>query len=111
MENGILHVDMNNFYASVETLYAPEYKDVPMAVAGDKESRHGIILAKNMLAKKQGVQTAEPIWQAMRKCPELRLIPPHHERYAMFSRMAKKIYSRYTDRVEPFSLDECWLDV
>ena len=61
MENGILHVDMNNFYASVETLFAPQYKDVPMAVAGDKESRHGIILAKNMLAKSMGVQTAEPI--------------------------------------------------
>ncbi len=111
MENGILHVDMNNFYASVETLYAPQYRDVPMAVAGDKESRHGIILAKNMLAKQKGVQTAEPIWQAMRKCPGLQLVPPHHQRYAQYSRMAKKIYCRYTDRVEAFSLDECWLDV
>lgn len=111
MENGILHVDMNNFYASVETLYAPEYRDVPMAVAGDKESRHGIILAKNMLAKQRGVQTAEPIWQAMRKCPNLQLVPPHHERYAQYSALAKKIYCDYTDRVEAFSLDECWLDV
>lgn len=111
MENGILHVDMNNFYASVETLYAPELKDMPMAVAGDKESRHGIILAKNMLAKKRGVQTAEPIWQAMRKCPGLKLVPPHHERYSMFSALAKKIYCDYTDLVEAFSLDECWLDV
>lgn len=111
MENGILHVDMNNFYASVETLYAPQYRDVPMAVAGDKESRHGIILAKNMLAKQRGVQTAEPIWQAMRKCPGLQLVPPHHERYAQFSALAKKIYCDYTDRVEAFSLDECWLDV
>ena len=111
MENGILHVDMNNFYASVETLYAPQYRDVPMAVAGDKESRHGIILAKNMLAKAKGVQTAEPIWQAMRKCPGLQLVPPHHERYAYFSQLAKKIYQDYTDRVEAFSLDECWLDV
>ena len=111
MENGILHVDMNNFYASVETLYAPQYRDVPMAVAGDKESRHGIILAKNMLAKEKGVQTAEPIWQAMRKCPGLQLVPPHHDRYAKFSALAKKIYCRYTDRVEAFSLDECWLDV
>lgn len=106
-----MHVDMNNFYASVETLYAPQYRDVPMAVAGDKESRHGIILAKNMLAKKRGVQTAEPIWQAMKKCPGLQLVPPHHERYARFSAMAKKIYCDYTDRVEAFSLDECWLDV
>jgi DNA polymerase-4 len=111
VENGILHVDMNNFYASVETLYAPQYRDVPMAVAGDKESRHGIILAKNMLAKAKGVQTAEPIWQAMRKCPGLQLVPPHHERYAYFSQLAKKIYQDYTDRVEAFSLDECWLDV
>lgn len=111
MENNILHVDMNNFYASVETLYAPEYKDVPMAVAGDKESRHGIILAKNMLAKAQGVKTAEPIWQAMRKCPDLRLLPPHHDRYQKFSRLAREIYCEYTDLVEPFSLDECWLDV
>ncbi|WP_322174889.1 DNA polymerase IV [Acutalibacter caecimuris] len=109
--NGILHVDMNNFYASVETLYAPAYRDVPMAVAGDKESRHGIILAKNMLAKARGVKTAEPIWQAMRKCPDLRILPPHHERYAMFSKMAKELYAQYTDQVEPFSLDECWLDV
>ena len=83
MENGILHVDMNNFYASVETLFAPEYRDVPMAVAGDQESRHGIILAKNMLAKQKGVQTAEPIWQAKRKCPELQLVKPHRERYAL----------------------------
>ncbi len=111
MENGILHVDMNNFYASVETLYAPQYRNVPMAVAGDKESRHGIILAKNMLAKECGVKTAEPIWQAQRKCPGLQLVPPHHERYAHFSRLAKEIYCDYTDLVESFSLDECWLDV
>ncbi len=111
MENGILHVDMNNFYASVETLYHPEYRNVPMAVAGDKESRHGIILAKNMLAKEKGVKTAEPIWQARRKCPGLVLAAPHHERYAHFSRLAREIYCQYTDLVEPFSLDECWLDV
>ncbi len=111
MENGILHVDMNNFYASVETLYHPEYRNVPMAVAGDKESRHGIILAKNMLAKQRGVKTAEPIWQAMRKCPGLVLARPHHERYEHFSRLAQKLYGEYTDLVEPFSLDECWLDV
>lgn len=111
MENGILHVDMNNFYASVETLYHPEYRTVPMAVAGDQESRHGIILAKNMLAKQMGVKTAEPIWQAKKKCPNLRLAPPHHERYADFSRRAKAIYADYTDLVESFGLDECWLDV
>ena len=107
MENGILHVDMHNLSASVETLFAPQYRDVPMAVAGDKESRHGIILAKHMLAKERGVKTAEPIWQAMRKCPDLHLVPPHHRRYAEFSRLAQKIYYDYTDRVEPFGLDEC----
>ena len=93
MENGILHVDMNNFYASVECLFAPELRDVPMAVAGDEKSRHGIILAKNMLAKEKGVKTAEPIWQARRKCPGLRLVPPHHERNAHYSRLAKEIYA------------------
>ena len=78
MENGILHVDMNNFYASVETLFAPEYRDVPMAVAGDKESRHGIILAKNMLAKKMGVQTAEPRASAGKAPPgAVRGVLPH----------------------------------
>lgn len=111
MENGILHVDMNNFYASVECLFAPQYRDVPMAVAGDQESRHGIILAKNMLAKQRGVKTAEPIWQARRKCPGLQILPPHRERYSEYSQKAKAIYCDYTDRVESFSLDECWLDV
>lgn len=111
MENGILHVDMNNFYASVETLFHPEYRDVPMAVAGDPENRHGIILAKNMLAKAKGVKTAEPIWQAKRKCPGLQICPPHHDRYQEYSKRAFAIYCRYTDRVESFGLDECWLDV
>lgn len=111
MDRVILHVDMNNFYASVETLYHPEYAKVAMAVAGDRESRHGIILAKNMLAKEKGVKTAEPIWQAQRKCPGLVLAPPHHELYAAYSEKAKKLYSEYTDLVESFGLDECWLDV
>ncbi|WP_099204768.1 DNA polymerase IV [Scatolibacter rhodanostii] len=111
MENPILHIDMNNFYASVECLYAPEYRNVPMAVAGDKKNRHGIILAKNMLAKKAGVKTAETIWQAQKKCPNLALISPHFERYQHYSQKAKEIYSNYTDRVESFGLDECWLDV
>ena len=107
----ILHIDMNNFFASVETLYHPEYKEVPMAVAGDSEERHGIILAKNMLAKKFGVQTAEPIWQARKKCPELVLCKPHSERYMKYSNLAYDIYSEYTDKLESFGLDECWLDV
>ncbi len=107
----ILHCDCNNFFASVELLEHPELKDVPVAVAGDPEGRHGIILAKNMPAKKYGVQTAETIWQAKRKCPDLVLLPPHHEKYAQMSRRINAIYLDVTDQVEPFSVDESWLDV
>lgn len=111
MDRVIFHCDLNSFYASVELLSHPELRHLPVAVCGDPESRHGIILAKNMLAKQMGVQTAEPIWQAMRKCPGLQLVPPHRERYLQYSRMAQEIYYRFTDQVEAFSLDECWLDV
>jgi len=111
MERVILHCDLNNFFASVECLSHPEYRDVPIAVAGSKEDRHGIILAKNELAKVRGVVTAEAIWQAERKCPGLVLVPPHYEDYARLSRMVTEIYLEYTDQVEPFSIDECWLDV
>ena len=111
MDRVILHIDMNNFYASVETLYDPSLRDIPMAVGGDKERRHGIVLAKNMLAKAKGVKTAEALWEAERKCPGIRFVPPHFDRYAKYSRLAKEIYMQYTDMVESFSLDECWLDV
>ncbi len=107
----ILHCDCNAFYASVECLLHPEYRDVPMAVCGDPDSRHGIVLAKNEKAKKFGVQTAETIWQARRKCPNLVLAPPHREEYVKYSRLVNEIYLRYTDQVEPFSIDESWLDV
>ncbi len=79
----ILHCDCNGYFASVETLLNPALKDIPMAVAGDPEHRHGIILAKNELAKRCNVQTAEPIWQAMRKCPNLVCVPPHHDKYCI----------------------------
>lgn len=111
MDRVILHIDMNNFYASVETLYDPSLRDVPMAVGGDRERRHGIVLAKNMLAKAKGVKTAEALWEAERKCPGIRFVPPHFDRYAKYSRLAKSIYAQYTDMVESFGLDECWLDV
>lgn len=111
MERVILHIDMNNFYASVETLYDPSLRDIPMAVGGDKERRHGIVLAKNMLAKAKGVKTAEALWEAERKCPGIKFVPPHFDRYAKYSRLAKAIYAQYTDMVESFGLDECWLDV
>ena len=107
----ILHCDCNNFYASVELLKYPELRDKPVAVAGDPEGRHGIILAKNMLAKRMGVQTAETIWQATRKCPNLVLLPPHHDEYEAVSRRVNEIYCSVTDQVEPFSVDESWLDV
>ncbi len=107
----ILHCDCNNFYASVELLKFPELRDKPVAVAGDPENRHGIILAKNMIAKRMGVQTAETIWQATRKCPNLVLLPPHHDEYEAVSRRVNEIYCSVTDQVEPFSVDESWLDV
>lgn len=107
----ILHCDLNNFFASVECFFAPELKKVPVAVCGSKEERHGIVLAKNELAKKCGVKTAEAIWQAKKKCPNLVTVPPHYDKYVEFSEKAKKIYRDYTDRIEPFGIDECWLDV
>lgn len=107
----ILHCDCNGFYASVECIRRPELKEVPMAVCGDPESRHGIILAKNELAKRQGVLTAETIWQAKRKCPELVLVGSHHQDYRAYSQKINEIYQSYTDLVEPFGIDESWLDV
>ena len=107
----ILHCDLNNFFASVEAFYDPELKSVPMAVCGSQAERHGIILAKNEKAKAYGVRTAEPIWQAKNKCPDLVCVEPHYDRYSDFSRKARAIYSEYTDMVEPFGIDECWLDV
>lgn len=111
MDRTILHCDCNGFFASVECILHPEYKTVPMAVCGSPENRHGIILAKNELAKKFGIQTAETIWQAKRKCPHLVLAPPHHEEYSKYSKLINQIYQRYTDLVEPFGIDESWLDV
>ena len=107
----ILHCDCNGFYASVEQLKHPELKAVPMAVCGDPESRHGIILAKNELAKGFGVKTAETIREAKQKCPDLVLVPPHHKEYAHWSKIVNAIYARYTEQVEPFGIDESWLDV
>ena len=107
----ILHCDLNCFYASVELLSHPELRRLPMAVCGDPASRHGIILAKNEPAKRLGVQTAETIWQAKKKCPDLVLLPPHHDRYRAYSRQVNALYDTYTDLVEPFGIDESWLDV
>ena len=111
MSRIVLHCDMNNFFASVECLLNPELKDKCIAVCGNKAERRGIVLAKNENAKKYGVATAEPIWQAQRKCPTLVTVSPHYEYYNLYSQKAKEIYSRFTDLVEPFGIDECWLDV
>lgn len=107
----ILHCDCNAFFASVECLLRPELDLTPMAVCGDPESRHGIILAKNEKAKRFGIQTAETIWSARKKCPELVLVPPHRREYERYSALVNEIYRRYTDLVEPFGIDESWLDV
>src|SRR5512133_1314012 len=111
MERVILHSDLNNFYASVECLYNPNIRNKPVAVCGDPEARHGIVLAKNYPAKAFGIQTGEAIWQAKQKCPGLIVVRPNFEQYIRFSREVRRIYGDYTDQVEPFGLDEAWLDV
>ena len=111
MDRTILHCDCNAFYASCECAKNPELKNVPMAVGGNEESRHGIILAKNELAKKYNIKTAETIWQAKKKCPDLVIVPPHHDLYEEYSKRVNDIYKEYTDLVEPFGIDESWLDV
>ena len=111
MDRTILHSDMNNFYASVECMLNPSLKGKPVAVCGSTEERHGIVLAKNYEARAFGVQTGEVNWQAKRKCPELIMVEPHYEKYIKYSRLAREIYARYTDLIEPFGMDECWLDV
>ncbi len=110
-ERVILHADMNNFYASVECMLNPKLKGHPVAVGGDVEARHGIILAKNYEAKKFGIQTGEALWQARQKCKELLIVPPHYEEYIKYSRLARKIYEEYTDFIQPYGMDENWLDV
>ena len=111
MERVILHCDQNCFFASVELLSHPDLRDVPMAVCGDPASRHGIILAKNEPAKRFGIQTAETVWQARRKCPSLVLLPPHHKLYREYSVRVNELYGQYTALVEPFGIDESWLDI
>ena len=107
----ILHCDLNNFFASVEMLKNPEYRKIPMAVSGDPNKRHGIILAKNQIAKKYGIYTPETVFSALRKCPNLVLVKPHYEEYVKYSNLVNDIYLKYTDKVERFSIDEAFLDV
>lgn len=111
MERTILHVDMNSCYASIECLHNPGIRHLPVAVGGDVEARHGIILAKNEHAKKFGIKTGEALWQAKEKCPKLIIIQPRYDLYLRFSRLARQIYADYSDQIEPFGLDEAWVDV
>lgn len=111
MNETILHCDLNCFYASVEMLFNPHLRTVPMAVGGDVENRHGIILTKNALAKKAGVSTGEPLWQAKQKCPDLVIVSPRFKLYLKYSSKVMDIYRDYTDQIESFGIDEAWLDV
>lgn len=111
VERIILHCDMNNFYASVECMLNPSLKGHPVAVGGDAENRHGIILAKNYEAKKYGIQTGEALWQAKEKCRDLIIVPPNYEEYLKYSRLAHAIYEEYTDLIEPYGMDEVFLDI
>jgi len=111
LDRVIFHIDCNKFFASVECLHRPEIREFPVAVGGSVEKRHGIVLTANGIAAARGVKTAMPLWQALNRCPDLVVVPPNYPLYVRFSNMARQIYLRYTDRVESFGLDECWLDV
>ena len=111
MQRVILHSDANSFYASVEVLYHPELRGKPVAVCGDPEARHGIVLTKTPEAKRCGVKTAMAVWQARQVCPDLIVVPPDHRHYVHFSKLLQKIYAGLSDHVEPFGLDESWLDL
>lgn len=111
MSRVIAHVDMNSFYAGVEQAENPELRGKPVVVAGKEELRHGIVLTKSTEAKKYGIKTAEALWEARKKCPDLIVLPPNYKLYQQYSSMARDIYYQYTDLVEPFGLDESWLDL
>ncbi len=106
----ILHSDMNNF-TQAWSVHRPEVRGLPVAVGGDEQLRHGIVLAKNYLAKAAGIRTGEALWQARIKCPGLVVLPPNYPLYLRYAKFARQIYAEFTDRIEPFGLDEAWLDV
>ena len=106
----ILHSDINCCYASIEHLHHPELAGKPLAVGGDPEARHGIVLTADYIAKKYGVKTGMALWQAKQVCPDITFVSPRMDLYLRFSRMAHEIYAEYTDRQEPYGIDECWLD-
>ena len=104
MNRSILHCDMNNFYASVECMLDPSLRKYPVAVCGSVEERHGIVLAKNYAAKAFDVKTGDAVWQAKQKCKDLVIVPPHYEEYIKYSKLARSVYSRFTDQVEPYGI-------
>lgn len=110
-DRAILHSDLNSFYASVEIMLNPSLRDMAIAVCGSTEDRHGIVLAKSEKAKKAGIKTGMVNWEARQKCPGLLMVPPQYEQYLKYSKLTREIYQRYTDQVEPYGMDECWLDV
>lgn len=107
----ILHSDINACYASIELLHRPELRGKPLAVGGDPEARHGIVLTADYVAKRRGVKTGMALWQAKQVCPDITFVPPRMDLYLRFSKMAHEIYAEYTDRQEPYGIDESWLDV
>lgn len=111
MNRTILHSDCNCFYASVELLHHPELRGKPVVVGGDPEARHGIVLTADYIAKRYGVKTGMALWQAKQVCPDITFLPPRMDLYLRFSRMAQEIYADYTDKREPYGIDESWLDV
>lgn len=111
MEKAILHSDLNSFYASVETMLDPNLRGKAVAVCGSTEDRHGIVLAKSDMAKKAGVKTGMVNWEARQLCRDLIIVPPQYDQYLKYSKLTQVIYQRYTDLIEPFGMDECWLDV
>ena len=111
MERIIIHSDLNNFYASVERKLNPSLSGKPVAVCGNREERHGIVLAKSEEAKKCGIKTGDTIWQAQKKCKDLVIVPPRFGLYIEYSKRVRAVYARYTDLIESYGIDECWLDV
>ena len=107
----VLHSDLNNCYASIETMLHPELQGKHIAVCGSTEDRHGIVLAKNQLAKKCGVKTGDVIWEAKQKCPQLTIVEPHMDQYLKFSKLVRAIYLRYSPEVEAFGIDESWIEL
>lgn len=111
MDRMILHSDINACYASIELLRHPELRGRPVAVGGERELRHGIILAKDQMARAAGVRTGMTLWAARQQCPELTILPPDFDLYYDYSRRVREVYAGFTDRCEPFGMDECWLDM